>query len=506
MNTGNAQNEAASTATLPPLHAAERIDLVFVVDGQTSVQPLPNSGRLVIGRGRESGVCVLHSSLSREHAALSLPGLVLEDLGSTNGTFVRRVGEDGRPIEVQVTKGQPVTLSAGDALRLGAVTLVLVPTYLRETQRTVRTTDASVVLEDQAMKAIHTLIERVAAADIPVLILGETGVGKEVLAETLHNKSPRARKTMVRLNCAALSESLLESELFGHEKGAFTGASSAKPGLIETADGGTILLDEIGDLSLGSQAKLLRVLEERKVIRVGGVVPRSVDVRFVAATHKDLAEAASKGTFRSDLYFRLAGVVLDVPPLRARPGEIVPLARAFVRAACHRHRRAVEPTFSKSALEFLQRYEWPGNVRELKHTVERAVLLCDGASIEREHLATRSIGAVGARSEAAPTSTTAPSAPPAPAPISTDEAPRAPSADATGGLPAVTADHEASAEEPHAGRPPKTPGLTRAAIERALEKCAGNQTRAAELLGISRRTLVTWLERYKIARPRTPKG
>ncbi len=463
--------EPLSTATLPPLTTADRVDLVFVVDGQTSVQTLPETGRLVIGRATEASVCVPHRSLSREHASLTMPGLVLEDLGSTNGTFVRRAQLDGSLSEVAVKEGAPVTVEPGDSVRLGAVTVVIVPTFLREGPRR---PNESVVVDDPAMRAIYALIDRVAPSEIPVLVLGETGVGKEVLADAIHARSPRAKKPIVRLNCAALTESLLESELFGHEKGAFTGANNSKPGLIETADGGTVLLDEIGDLPLTAQAKLLRVLEERKVIRVGGVTPRSVDVRFVAATHKNLEESVARGQFRSDLYFRLAGVVLRVPPLRERRAEIASLARTFVRASCARYRRAVEPTFSRESVAYLEGHSWPGNIRELRHAVERAVLLCDGATIEREHLLAQPVGA-----------------PVAPA-VVTHSANAKPS----------------DSEEPsaHEGRAPKTPGLTRAAIERALESCAGNQTRAAAQLGISRRTLVTWLERYKIARPRGAKG
>src|SRR5207253_9149958 len=162
---------------------------------------------------------------------------------------------------------------------------------------------------------------------------GETGAGKEVLAEEIHRRSPRARGPFVRLNCAAVAESLLESELFGHEKGAFTGAERTKPGLIETADKGTLLLDEVGDLPLALQAKLLRVLEQREVMRVGALKPRAVDVRFLAATHRDLGAEVTRGAFRQDLYFRLNGITLRVPPLRERRGEIAALAKLFAEAA-----------------------------------------------------------------------------------------------------------------------------------------------------------------------------
>jgi two-component system response regulator AtoC len=436
------------TATLPPFASAERVDLVFVLDGRTLVHPLPAAGRVRIGRSVPEGVTVAHASLSRSHAAITTPALTVEDLGSTNGTWLRRTDPDGTVHETAVR--EPVTLRPGDTLRLGAVSLVLVPSFVGG-HTTSPAGDGSPSL-DPAMREVHALLARVAPSDIPVLILGETGVGKEVLAERLHAASRRHAKPLLRVNCAALSEQLVESELFGHERGAFTGAVTAKPGLLEAAHGGTVLLDEIGDLRLESQAKLLRVLEEAKVLRVGGVTARAVDVRFVAATHKDLLDAVRAGRFRQDLYYRLAGVVLRVPPLRERPAERLPLAEAFLRAASERAGRSL-PVLSDDARDFLASHPWPGNIRELRHSVERAVLLCDGDVIRRVHLA----GEV-TRPEA----------------------------------PVETAGSGGKSAE----------GEQRARIEAALERHAGNQTRAAADLGVSRRTLVTWIERHGIARPR----
>jgi two-component system response regulator AtoC len=259
------------TATLPPFASAERVDLVFVLDGRTLVHPLPAAGRVLIGRSVPEGVTVAHASLSRSHAAITTPALTVEDLGSTNGTWLRRTDPDGTVHETAVR--EPVTLRPGDTLRLGAVSLVLVPSFVGG-HTTSPAGDGSPSL-DPAMREVHALLARVAPSDIPVLILGETGVGKEVLAERLHAASRRHAKPLLRVNCAALSEQLVESELFGHERGAFTGAVTAKPGLLEAAHGGTVLLDEIGDLRLESQAKLLRVLEEAKVLRVGGVTARA---------------------------------------------------------------------------------------------------------------------------------------------------------------------------------------------------------------------------------------
>src|SRR3954471_2028915 len=183
------------------------------------------------------------------------------------------------------------------------------------------------VVENARMRQLYGMAERVAAATINVLITGETGVGKEVLAATVHARSPRAGRPFLCINCAALSESILESELFGHEKGAFTGAVQTKPGLLEAASGGTLLLDEVGEMSLGMQAKLLRVLETRQVMRVGATKPLSIDVRFIAATNRDLEEEIANKTFREDIFCRLSGICLEIPPLRERPEEIEPLAR-----------------------------------------------------------------------------------------------------------------------------------------------------------------------------------
>jgi two-component system response regulator AtoC len=313
--------EPVSTATLPPFATADRVDLVFVVDGQTSVQTLPEAGRLVIGRATEVNVCVPHRSLSREHASITMPGLVIEDLGSTNGTFVRRAQPDGTISESPLKHGESIALAPGDSMRLGAVTVVLVPTFLRDEPSARGGDRSAVVVDDPAMRAIYAMIDRVAASDIPVLILGETGVGKEVLAETIHRESPRRGQPFLRLNCAALSESLLSSELFGHERGAFTGALQAKIGLLESANGGTVFLDEVGDLPMPIQVKLLRVLEERQVLRVGAVKPRLIDVRFLAATNRDLEAEIEHGNFRQDLFFRLNGISIVIPPLRERRGR-----------------------------------------------------------------------------------------------------------------------------------------------------------------------------------------
>ncbi len=323
------------------------------------------------------------------------------------------------------------------------------------------------VVLDSAMRELYDQASQVARASISVLVLGETGVGKELLARAIHEQSPRAKGPFVALNCTALSESVLESELFGHEKGAFTGATESRVGLFEAADGGSVFLDELGELPAAMQVKLLRVVEERKVLRVGGRVARDIDVRFIAATNRNLPADVAAGTFRKDLFFRLNGISLTLPPLRERRGEIRALARLFVAQICEELERE-RLALPDSVLALLEPHAWPGNIRELRNVIERAVVLCRGRSILPEHLPPE------LRS------------------------------------PAKVARDAASNDLPAPGRP----GASRAgqlrqdlrSFERekllvALEQCAGNQTRAALALGISRRTMVTRLADYGIQRP-----
>ncbi|HEX3478758.1 MAG TPA: sigma 54-interacting transcriptional regulator [Kofleriaceae bacterium] len=306
------------------------------------------------------------------------------------------------------------------------------------------------------MRGVLALADRVAVGDISVLIVGETGAGKEVVADHIHARSPRSAHPLVKLNCAAMPEQLLESELFGHEKGAFTGAVATKPGLLEQAEGGSVFLDEIGELPLATQAKLLRVLEQREILRVGGLKPRAIDVRFLAATHRDLEAAIAAERFREDLYFRIAGVTLQIPPLRERLDEILPLAERFAARAAAALSRPT-PVISPAARELLRGYRWPGNVRELRNVIERATLLCDG---------TIDVGQLPG-----------------------DRMSR----------PAVAAPAEPSGlgdVRVQAG------ALERQAIESALARTGGNQTEAARQLGISRRTLTNKLNQHGFDRPR----
>jgi two-component system response regulator AtoC len=304
-----------------------------------------------------------------------------------------------------------------------------------------------VIVEEQSMRDLYALARRIAASDLSVLILGETGVGKEKMSRTLHQASHRADGPFVVINCAALNDALLESELFGHERGSFTGANTAKRGLLETADGGTLFLDEIGDMSLAIQAKLLRVIEDGEVRPVGGVRSKTISVRFVAATNVDLEAAVERGSFRGDLYFRLSAATLVIPPLRERPREIVVLARWFAARAGARMGRP-NISFRPDALGLLRNYSWPGNIRELRNVVERAVVLCTDDLITDEHLPVAKMTGTYLRSAAF---------------SNVDE---------------------------------------RARVIDALAQAEGNQSKAASLLGVSRRTLINRLERYNLPRPR----
>jgi Nif-specific regulatory protein len=245
--------------------------------------------------------------------------------------------------------------------------------------------DHNMVGESSAMRDMYRRIARVAPTDSTVLITGESGTGKELVARAIHRNSPRAQKPFVAINCAAITETLLESELFGHERGAFTGAIAQKKGKLETAEGGTVFLDEIGELSPALQSKLLRVLQEREFDRVGGTTCVRVDFRLLAATNRDLGEAIAAGLFRRDLYYRLNVVSLALPPLRERREDIPLLASWFIRRYADKAKRPVAG-FSADALACLTMYEWPGNVRELENAVEHAVVLGLDPIIARDDL------------------------------------------------------------------------------------------------------------------------
>jgi len=445
-------------------------EVVLVSDGLVSTTRLPDRSPIVVGRGHDSDLRVANPSLSRRHLAIhQVDGaLEVEDLGSSNGT---KIGG------VKLPRAERRRLHEGEILELGEV--LMMPRPARVESEAPPAPDRPDRIIGVSMRPIYELVARIARGNISVLLRGATGVGKEVVARALHDASPRADKPFVTLNCAAVPEALLESELFGHERGAFTGAATTKVGLLETADGGTLLLDEIGELPFAMQAKLLRVLEDRRVLRVGGTRDREIDVRFLAATHRDLEADAAAGRFRSDLLYRLNGITVHIPPLRDRVDEIAPLAQAFIARARTQIGYPGQGSISAGAIVALGAYTWPGNVRELRNAMERAVLLSGGAIIERGHLPesvrgrrTTLVSGPSSRSQVSTTASTIPPPPP-------------------GTPPEGSGDLKSAVEE-----------VERERIVAALEEAAGNQTRAAKLLGISRRALVRKLEAYKLPRPR----
>lgn len=242
---------------------------------------------------------------------------------------------------------------------------------------------AGLITRDPEVLRVCRIVEKVAVSDATVLILGESGTGKELIARGVHAASPRREKGFIAINCAAIPDTLLESELFGYEKGAFTGAVKTTPGKIESADGGTLMLDEIGDLPLPLQAKLLRFLQERVIERIGGRQEIPIDVRIVCATHQNLEALIKKGGFREDLYYRLAEIVVTLPPLRLRQGDAALLAHAFVRRFADEYRRG-GMTLREDAIRAIEKHPWPGNVRELENCIKRAVIMAEGSQITRD--------------------------------------------------------------------------------------------------------------------------
>jgi DNA-binding NtrC family response regulator len=381
--------------------------------------------------------------------------------------LLKRFKTDHPECEVILLTGQGSIETAVEAMKLGAYDYLQKPFSLKDLEviankaserRNLRKevtqlkaalqrtqSPADMIGESPAMHEVFRLIERAGPSDKAILILGESGTGKELVARGLHRHSRRADKPMVTINCAALPETLLESELFGHEKGSFTGAVSTKPGLFEVADGGTLFIDEIGELPGSLQAKLLRVLEDGSLRRIGSVQERRVNVRLLAATNRNLASEVEAKHFREDLYYRINVMTLELPPLRERRGDIRLLVQHFLGPGWE-----IEP----AALEALEAYHWPGNVRQLINAIDRAKILCDGETIRVQDLPREAVTA-GDRS-----------------------------APATARFMETTDDLEA---------------IARSKVVEVLRREAGNKSKAARALKIERRKLYRLLEKYQIA-------
>jgi two-component system response regulator AtoC len=385
-----------------------------------------------------------------DHYALALPELSREEATA----MVRRLISEARTLGTEVRAGISVApddgVSPDELLERARAALrrargggdVIAAEPPAPTAR------ADMILLDPAMRRLYAMVDRIADSNLTVLILGETGVGKELVAEAIHRGSSRRERPLVKLNCASLPETLLESELFGYERGAFTGADRRKLGFFEAAHGGTLFLDEIGEMQASLQAKMLRVLERKVLTRVGGTDEIAVDVRVIAATHRDVEAEVRAGRFREDLFFRIAGFMVAVPPLRERRREIVPLAEHFLRQLAAEVDQP--PTgLAEDAVLALGNHDWPGNVRELRNAIERAMVLRGGGVITADDLPER-VRDAGRRAR----------------PAATDNSMR-----------------EQLAE------------LERGAIVDALELHGSNQTRAARQLGISRRALIYKMEK-----------
>ncbi len=508
-----AENHADTEA---PLRTANRatpsgspsgFGLLVSCEAGVYVIPLDDKESFTLGRTTECDIVIADASISRRHARLVVgETMTLEDVGSTNGTRVlgRRLVRDERvPVAIgavfelgsatfvlQKTRGLPLQPGASEAAlgRATAGRLAIDDDAPPSSKAppSVRLGADEPVIVDATMRNLYALLDLVGPSHVSILILGETGVGKEYYAHAVHLRSSRASAPFLQLRCAALPESILEGELFGYEKGAFAGAVSAKAGLFESADGGTVFLDEVGELPLATQAKLLRVIESGHVMRLGALEPQKVDVRLVAATNRELRGLIADGRFRPDLYFRLNGMSMTLPALRNRMADIGPIARRFAdRAAATVGKRSI--TLTARALRALEQYEWPGNVRELKNVIERAVVMCKGTELGIDELEKADPEAFGSEE----TAEFEPLLPPPRGPFGTLVPPRGSSTLADVRVPQAGGDLRGEVKS-----------LEKQRILDALTKTAGNQSQAAKLLGMSRYTLIARIEEYGLARPR----
>ncbi|MCC7138097.1 MAG: sigma 54-interacting transcriptional regulator [Planctomycetes bacterium] len=455
-------------------------------------------GHTRIGRERDVEIVLPDARVSRRHAAVVVApdgASTVEDLGSKNATWLNGI---------RLTGGRP--LASGDELRVGDTTLLFLDATARddaasaaggadpegETVCAPADDDAAapaasgaaghmgrpryLIGDSPGIRQVSEMVQRCAPLSTTVLVLGESGTGKELVSEALHRLGPRRRRPFVVVNCATLEPALLESELFGHERGAFTGAVARKLGLLELASDGTLFLDEVGELPLAAQAKLLRAIDRRQFHRVGGAETLTTDARFVAATHRDLAALVREGRLREDLYFRLKVAEIRIPPLRERREDLPLLVEHFL----HELRPQV-PTpvreVSPAAMAVLERYPFPGNVRELRNLLERCLIFTTRARVEVEDLPPEVVEA----------GSPVPAVEAVAAPHRHEDTTCAPAADVAG--------------EPAGVGPASLSDVERAHIARVLETTGWNKTRAAQLLGIDRNTLYAKIRAHRLAAP-----
>ncbi len=435
--------------------------------------------RFLQKQGHEVKVCPTAKATFKFLASAEWDVLLLDlKLPDADGVeILAKVRKEHPELQTIIVTGFANVQSAIESMRLGAFDYLTKPPNFEELGVRVEKAAEKTVLEREnrrlrfqvqrgmasdiltrsaPLQKVLRTVEMVAAARTPVLIEGESGVGKELLAQHLHRISPRANKAFVDLNCAAVPATLLESELFGHERGAFTGAANEKPGLVEVADGGTLFLDEVGEMAAEIQSKFLRLLDSGTFYRVGATRKRRADFRLVAATNRDLAKEVEAGRFRKDLFYRIHGVRVVIPPLRERPEDVPLLIEHFGRAL------PAQKKFTSAALAAFAAYDWPGNVRELHFAVERSGLLAEGDTIDVDDLPPEIVG----RGERRPAPAPVPPAAPAPAP------------------PAGSDESLSGEDGPDAAR-----------VREALERARWRREEAARILGISPRTLYRWMKR-----------
>ena len=438
-----------------------RLLIIGSLDGQ-----IGTASKIAMSRGAKvAHVPDIEAALNALRAGQGAD-LVMMDVSQSVGDFVSSLVTERISIPVVACGIGTDAETAVRAIKAGAkeyIPLPPDPELIAAVLEAVTEESKALIYQDPIMDQVIALGERVATSDASILITGESGTGKEVLARHIHGKSDRANKQFISINCAAIPENLLESELFGHEKGAFTGAIARRIGKFEEADGGTLLLDEISEMDPRLQAKLLRVLQEREIDRVGGTKPIKVNIRLLATSNRDLNAEAAKGTFREDLLFRLNVVSLQLPPLRQRPGDIAALCKHFVMKYSEANGIPVKPV-DEETQGLLRKYAWPGNVRELENTMHRAVLLAGDDGINPEAI-------------------------------------MLPDGSRPGGAFDSSLSGSANSGSASEGAVENLVGRTVADVEReliidTLKHCLGNRTHAANILGISIRTLRNKLKLY----------